>query len=193
MFVLLSATFTSPCYAGPFGFTYGETRKQVIAEVGQSNVLKSDEYSIKVSTAPKSHPGFEAYLLLFSPTKGLLKIVAIGKNIETNNAGEQLQETFHKTESSLNEIYGTPKTLDYLHAGSIWNEPRDWMMGIVKKDRVLFSMWETGEKVRAEHISAVILEVDALDSETGYLRLIYEFDGWEELSDQIKRERDKVF
>jgi hypothetical protein len=193
LFFLLFIIAPSVCLAGPFGFNYGESRKHVIAEVGASNVLKNDTYSIAVSTAPKPHPNFEEYVLFFSPTQGLLKIIAIGKDVETNSAGEQLQESFHKTELSLSEIYGTPKTLDYLAEGSIWNEPRDWMMGLVKQDRNLVSMWDTSEKVHSEHISAVILEAIALSRETGCLRLIYEFDGWGQMSDEIRRQQDKVF
>jgi hypothetical protein len=130
--------------------------------------------------------------LYFSPTKGLLKIVAVGKNVDTNNAGEQLKEAFHKLQSALGETYGEAKTYDHLAAGSIWNEPRDWMMGMVKKDRELFSMWDQDGKSQDNHLSAVVLEANALNSETGYLRIIYEFVGWDEQADANKRQEDKV-
>ena len=70
----------STCYAGPFGFNYGETRSEVIAAVGASHVKPGHiKEALILDTAHKLHPNFVSYDLIFSPTKGLIKIIALGK------------------------------------------------------------------------------------------------------------------
>jgi len=35
---------------------------------------------------------------------------------------------------------------DMLLPGRIWNEPNDWMMELIKKERWLAALWEAEEK-----------------------------------------------
>jgi len=163
--------------AGPLGFDYGMTKDQIRKLVGDQAIVKSEGISMELKTAPKPYPGLEAYVLYFSPSKGLLKIVAIGKDISTSADGSDVRASFEKVQSALTINYGAPKdAFDFLKAGSIWDDPHDFMMGLIKKDRVLSSDWLLTN--RSDHIDLIAVEARALSPEKGYLMLIYEFDGW---------------
>ena len=95
--------------AGPFGFEYGMTKQQVIALVGQDAVKKTTADALEVTTAPKPHPAFESYILIISPARGLLKIVAIGNTIRTNPFGSEVQQGFATLQSLVVNNYGSPE------------------------------------------------------------------------------------
>ena len=77
----------------------------------------------------------------------------------------------------MNDKYGSSKKYNYyLRRGSIWNEPRDWMMALQKKERTLVTYWTADEKSNLpSDIKAIALRAFALGSEKGYLKLVYEF------------------
>lgn len=64
------------------------------------------------------------------------------------------------------------------------------MMGLLKEERVLLSYWEKG---LPNHIHLIALETKALSNEKGYVVLSYEFDGWDEYADELKKKQDTVF
>lgn len=66
-------------------------------------------------------------------------------------------------------------------------------MSLVKKDRTLTYFWTTGDKITSESMEGVVLDASALGSDVGYLRITYEYVGWDELADEIKANKDKVF
>jgi hypothetical protein len=178
--------------AGPFGFEYGMTKEQVIAAVGQSAVKKATSDSLEVTTAPKPHPAFESYVLVISPTRGLVKLVAIGNTIRTNGFGSEVQEAFTETQVLVVKNYGSPeKAYDFVRSGSIWHEREDWMMGLAKKERVLASFWDFVNS--PTHITSMKLEAKALSSDAGFLALAYEFEGFEEYVDAKTANAGKVF
>jgi hypothetical protein len=76
---------------GPFGFQYGMSKQDIIRLVGRASVKDEKSDMLTVTTAPKSHPVFEYYMLMISPQKGLLKIVAVGKDVASNDYGEQVK------------------------------------------------------------------------------------------------------
>jgi hypothetical protein len=69
---------------------------------------------------PNPYPEFENYTVFISPQKGLLKIVAIGRNIDANGFGEELHGRFIEIRDALAKTYGEPRTLDFVRSGSIW-------------------------------------------------------------------------
>jgi hypothetical protein len=178
--------------AGPFGFEYGMTKEQVIAAVGQNAVRKATDDALEITTVPKPHPAFESYVLIISPTRGLVKIVAVGNTIKTNGLGGEVRDAFTETQVLVARNYGSPeKAFDFLRSGSIWNDPQDWMMGLAKKERVLTSFWAFVNS--PNHITTMKLEAKALSAEAGYLALGYEFEGFEEYADFKTANAGKVF
>jgi len=178
--------------ASAFGFKAGMTKDQIVAALGKGALADVDGDLYAFSTAPSPHPDFETYTCIISPEKGLLKVVANGKTIDTNDFGAGVRDQFDKVAAALTDAYGQGSLFDHLEEGSIWNEPQDWMMGLLKKDRELVEYW-THLPERGDHISAIAIETVALARDKAYLVVSYEFEGWDAYVDQKKHKQDKVF
>jgi hypothetical protein len=193
-YALLLTVFATQIFAGPFGFEKGMTRQQILDMVGSRAVVKDTpgDYVIRLSTAPKPHPAFEEYSICFDLQGRLAKIVATGKTIQTNRYGYELKREFESLSKQLETAYGPPShTFDFLSAGSIWNEPQDWMMGLDKKERRLETYWctrpittSTRPVALPNGLTLVTVEAEGLSSHSGYLSVVYEFDGWNQAVDQ---------
>jgi hypothetical protein len=180
---------------GPFGFHRGMTKEEVVRLVGAGAVMANrnddDNDMLRLRSAPKPYESFEEYDLKFSPT-GLVKVFAVGKDIRTSSYGSEVRESFTQIQEALTQTYGKPSnTFDHLRYGSIWNEPRDWMMGLLKKERTLDYFWMTGPYPNG--ITSIELEANALSSEKAYIVLSYEFEGFHEYNQQRKQSANKVF
>jgi hypothetical protein len=184
---------------GPFGFRKGMTREEAIRLVGAAavNMTESTGDWLEVSTAPNPHPGFESYTLGFSPTQGLVKIIATGRNIQSNGFGAEIREAFERVRDALTAAYGKPDLDNFLLSGSIWNEPQDWTMGLRKKERVLAAYWLVSKGTLDVNnpgcITGIKLEAVALSSEVGYLDLNYEFQGFHEYLTGKRAQENNVF
>lgn len=177
--------------SGPFGLRRGMTQEQVIQIVGKDAVKEVKGDVLRLLAVPKPHRAFDEYSLVFSPNDGLLKIVAYGKDIRTNGFGEAVHDSFVEIRDAIARTYGEPKfTLDHLKEGSIWTEPQDWMMGLLKEERELSSDWNT---TLPNRIHGIVLETKALSTEKAFIVLVYEFDGWNEYVDARKKKADSVF
>ena len=186
--LVLLATF-AVAQNGPFGFQYGMTKGQVSALIGAKNVKQSsNDLVVEVLTAPKPHPAFESYFLIFSD-KGLVKILASGKNI-TDNYGDDTKRQVNTIKEAISEKYGTANVIDYLRYGSIWKEPNEWTMGVYKKERTLMTYWNL-RSAPVNHITFISLDVAAVNSGTTYLQLTYEFEGFEEYIDKVKDKQNR--
>ena len=162
---------------GPFGFAGGLSKDIIEKMIGEQIVVNNESQNLyHLKRAPKSNPAFENYVLVISPTVGLCQIRAIGKTINTNRFGHQLQSDFDELKSSLTSIYGVPKTLDFLMHGSIWKDPDDWMMGLYKKDRNLMAEWAgTATTPLKNSLESVVMEARALSTDSGFVLLQYSF------------------
>lgn len=92
--------------SGPFGLHRGMTKAQVLSIIGNAPIKNETPNAlggtmIIVSTVPKPYREFEAYQLYFSKTEGLLKIIAIGKDIATSEEGTELREHYSDLETLL--------------------------------------------------------------------------------------------
>lgn len=190
-FLLLFAVRSTICLAGPFGFDPGMSKTDIIKLVGRSAVVEEKDDILVLSTAPKPHGAFEKYICTISPEMGLLKVTAVGKDINTSGPGEEVQTAFKEMLGALTQNYGNPDNVyDFLHVGSIWSDYQDWMMALLKDERSLAAYWKP-DPIGA-HITSILLEADAESHEKGYLTLGYEFEGFEKYSDQKKANQDKV-
>lgn len=177
--------------SGPFGLHRGMTQEQVIQIVGKDAVKEAKGDVLRLLAVPKSHRAFDEYSLIFSPNDGLLKIIAYGKDIRTNGFGDAVHDSFVEIRDAISTTYGKPYgTLDSVKEGSIWKEPQDWMMGLLKGERDLYSLWS---KTLPNRISGIMIKAKALSTEKGYLVLSYEFEGWDEYLDAKQKKADSVF
>ena len=169
---------------GPFGFEKGMTRDEIIKLVGKEaiDVQGSKDDVLELHTAPKPHQAFESYVLIISPTKGLLKVAAVGKTISTGDSGMELRTAFGEILTVLTRKYGTAKTYD-MCGGSGCSSPQYWMLSLIQKNRTLEAYWKPTEPtVPTSRISTIGLMTKALGINSGYIMCGFEFEGFEEYS-----------
>jgi hypothetical protein len=177
--------------AGPFGLDMGMSVAdlQKVAKIegaGSADVFRS-------RSVPNPHPAFQTYLMLVSPTLGLCKVTAVGAPVKSNAFGDAIKRQFDELEESLKTKYGNSKRFDFLQVGSIWNEPKDWMMALTKKERSLDAYWNANERSMLSNDIAVIhLEAVGLSRESGLMRLSYEFSNFKQCFEESKRKRDSA-
>jgi hypothetical protein len=185
-FVLLIAcnAVVSAQAGGPFGLHAGMT-KQELSRIGK---LEQPEGSLSysLSTVPLPHRSFESYMVVITDKAGLCKISAIGKTVFSSVYGTELQSAFDDVEEALTKKYGSHERTDGLRSGSIWDEPKDWMMGLHQKERYLATYWflDRGATL-SDHIVAIALEAHALSGNKGWLELSYEFDNFKACKDEL--------
>jgi hypothetical protein len=180
--------------AGPFGFDPGMTKQQIIDELGQNAIKEAKGDVLTLDNAPRPHSGFEKYILFIDPKRGLVRLDAIGVDISTSVYGDELKDAFNSMEESIASGYGESKRYDFLRSGSIWDGRKDWMMGLLKKERTLESFWPNNDFTKLKgQVTSIDLEAKALSEEKGYLVLGYEFVGFQEYHEEQKNKENQVF
>ena len=188
---VISATHNpKPQNDGPFGFRRGMTKAEAIKLVGRGAIESEDGDVLVLKTAPRAHPDFFEYALFVSPVDGMLKLAAFGRPVDTNDFGSELRQEFLRLVKDISITYGKPTTYDYLKSGSIWNEPRDWMTGLIKKERVLDAFWD-GTPMSG--MVGVEIQASAISSDLGHMTLTYEFDGWSRYMESKRAKQAGVF
>lgn len=185
-------------WEGPFGVKMGisldDLRSAVDLKDGES------KFTFESNKAPSPHDAFETYLYTLTEQTGLCKVAAIGKQVTTGGAGVELRGEFASYQTALTERYGKPSAkYDFLSRGSIWNESKYWMMGLLKKDRVLTTFWmaspddkSTPKADLPNNLETIVLEANAESTETGRIAIRYAFKNESDCVDLIKKSRNKA-
>ncbi len=187
IFVSALLAISTTTYAGPFGLDMGTP----LAELNKLMKLKLEKTALySTPSVPKPHPDFDDYRLVVTPNHGLCKVIAWSRIISTSVYGTELVNKFSDVESALNAKYGASKRYDFLRSGSIWNEPRDWTMGLLKKERTLTSYWTNEAHELPENVETIELQAMAIGTEQAMIRLGYEFKNSSQCIDWIKSQKD---
>jgi len=174
--------------AGPFGLDMGMSLNDVDPDASQA---APGVYT--TTKVPNPHSAFEQYAIKIGPKSGLCWIKAIGKDISTSRYGVELKSAFNEMKERLERGYGENITTDMLFPRSIWNEPEDFMMGMLKKERFLMAVWDedSGAQLR-ENIVQIGLVASALRTTTGYLSVEYSFSNKSACDGEIEEMQDDV-
>lgn len=173
---------------GPFGLEVGLTKKNIEDMTGIELKPVADSPELYSATSlPKQNGDFELYGLVISPKAGLCEIRAVGKSIDTDSYGIALKTKYNELNDSLNSIYGDSKKTDFLLSGSIWKEPQDWMMSLLKGERYLTAAWgDSKQSPLKNNLQAVNVEARANSSDKGYVYLQYTFNNKNVCIQEIK-------
>jgi hypothetical protein len=179
---------TALAQAEPFGLRMGMTAAEIQRATGAKAVDGSPGV-FRSSRVPQPHSEFEEYKFVVAPSTGLCKVWATGKTVENDAYGVALHSRFDNLQEALDQKYGPHKNYDQLSEGSIWREPREWMMALKQKERTLTSFWGTLENAgkTPAPITAVQLNASALDSSSGWLTLYYEFSNSTKCLDEVAK------
>lgn len=175
------------CVAGPLGLEMGTPLGKLQSKIK----LKVDKpYELSTSTLPNGHPDFNLYRFLVTPQHGLCKATASKTTINTSIYGTELLTVFDRYYVALTSKYGDGKRFDYLRPESIWDDDKDWMMALHKKERVLAGFWTKNEVTLPDNLEVVKIQAYASDIETGLISITYEFQNTNDCIDWIKSKRD---
>jgi hypothetical protein len=175
---------------GPFGLQMGLTKQNVEDMTGVTLTAIPNSLNIYTTeVVPKTYNAFETYILLISPKVGLCRIRALSGDINTDSYGLALKSKVKDIAESLTANYGKGKATDVLLPGSLWKEPGDWMIGLLKKERYFGFDWEEKkDKPFKNDLQGIMLEATAVNSGIGSVYLQYDFKNVDEC---IKEANDK--
>jgi hypothetical protein len=187
IFLLPISTVT---HGGPFGLEMGTS----LAELSKKMILKPEESMgmYTTSSVPNTHPDFDNYVLIITPSHGLCMVMAYSREIETSVFGIELIGKFTGIEEVISKKYGKPTRYDFLRDGSVWNESRDWTMGLLKKERVLRSVWKANGEELPDSVTRVELSPLVFSTEAAELMIKYEFKNTYECAGWIKSQSNSA-
>ncbi len=173
---------------GPLGFAAGLSKDEIEAMTGITLSLIDEKQSLYgLEKSPKPNSSFAQFALVVSPTAGLCQIRAISKDIHTSRFGYELKSSFDEMKGALTEVYGKPVLMDTLIAGSIWREPKEWMMSLRQKERYLSVAWTaTSASPLKYNLSEIEMDARATSSDEGYYMLQYTFNNWNVCQSEAK-------
>jgi hypothetical protein len=194
MLMFLGAVLVGRSFAaGPFGFEKGMTAEQLTKLLGQNTLkpIPGNPGAWKATTAPKPHPAFEEYLLIISPKDGLLKVVAVGKDIQTGDSGAELQSAYADIVAGVTGKYGQPRDkLDGCNGGTGCDTSQMWMLSLLEKNRYLMTTWSPNT---ISNVHTIGVEAVALKLNEGYVSCAFEFDGFHEYVEAQKEKQNDSF
>jgi hypothetical protein len=151
-------------------------------------------YLFELATVPKPHRIFESYIAQATPKSGVCYVKAISVDIQTSAYGGELRSRFDEIKELVASVHGTPRVVDYLKSGSIWNEPRDWTMALRQKERALMANWSAEDGLIMKYgLKQIIVAAAALDTNTGYVVVEYYFDNYDACEAEAKASESDVF
>ncbi|RME39651.1 MAG: hypothetical protein D6794_03515 [Deltaproteobacteria bacterium] len=187
-FVLSAAFMATNAMAGPFGLEMGMSLKEI---GGKPEKLRNGVY--KIVNVPKPHSAFEFYAVKVGPKSGLCWLKAIGKDIQTNSFGTGIKSAFNEMEKKLESIYGKHQRIDVLYNGSIWSEPNEWVMALLKKERVLGAIWEESKgSSLPPNLKQVALVTGATALDKGYIAIEYSFKNEDACNAELAAQEDEA-
>ena len=185
--ILVFVALAACAQSGPFGFEKGMTKSQIIALVGQKNVdprtLKGEVVSVR--TAPQPNPAFAGYMLMISPTQGLVRVGAVGPMIGASDDGSQLKAAYAAVLQKLTHDFGEPsaKTDECNGPGILCKRADNWMMTLYGRQRKLESTWLPAvptQTMRDAGVHVITLRVSANSMNSGFISCDFELEGYEQ-------------
>lgn len=174
---------------GPFGLTMGMSKE----ELGTLESTRNpDMYKLEDVPIPSDH--FDDYYLMVGDEVGLCVVRTVKGPIDSNRFGHGIKREYEQLQDALVKRYGKGEDdIDMLMPGSLWDEPEDFMMGLQREDRQLFTLWtgEANAAMAASSLSAILLEAKGLSSSKGALVLQYEFDNAEACRERSRELKNK--
>lgn len=174
--------------AGPFGLGMGMSLKDI---GGSPRKIAPGKYEL--TDVPNPHSAFKKYIVQVAPKNGLCWIKAIGKDISTSAYGIELKSAFNDMKGKLEKSYGEHATTDLLMPGSIWKEPNEFMMGMIKKERFLMAIWNSTKSSRlTNNIKQIGLDAKPNGRDNGYITVEYSFTNEESCEAELSAKEDST-
>jgi hypothetical protein len=184
--IALLASGAAVAYAGPFGVEMGAD----ISSLRHCQSLDNKGY-YRCSTLPNPHSSFDYYVVQYHPSTGACWVKGVGKDIQTNVYGASLRSEIDKLYQQISSHYGKGEKIDLLMPGSIWNEPQDWTMAVLQKDRFYGYEWKKLDN--KGHLKSIYLGVSATRSNVGFVFIEFAFTNEEQCESAINSDQSHAF
>lgn len=152
----------------PFGIQMGAPKQTLKIESELADGM------VKLASVPKPHPDMERYIVQVTPQAGVCWVKGMGKSLSTSAYGDGVRATFTDLKTQLEGVYGPATVIDRLASGSIWHEPNEFTMGMLKKERFLVAAWgsKTGAPI-APGVQMIGLTMNVLSRDSFYASVEY--------------------
>ena len=165
-----------------FGFREGMSLTEIKEKFGSDKVssIGNDIYQVELNNRLVEI----AYAVMY---EGKMCKLKVHTHVEiTNIYGDSLKEKYQKFHDNISSKYGTAEDLNFLRSGSIWKEPEDYTMSLLKEERVLNSYWNKEDM-------SVLLTVTMYSKEKFDLGVGYEFKDFKKYVEAKKKEEESQF
>lgn len=139
---------------------------------------------------PKPHSSFSSYVLRVAPVSGLYWVKGISDDIDTDSSGSMLRSKADNMIDRLERIYGAPEIISFSSPGTIWEEPEDFMMGMVSNEIHFGARWSKLSHNLPEGLDNIFLGINAKESNSGYMIIEYEFDNHDQGEKEVEEAED---
>ena len=159
-------------FAGPFGLDIGKSLDHYPGTT--FNKIENTNVKYRVENIPTPNKAIESYIVYATEESGICFIKGVGLDITTSAYGTNLQTKYNSVVDALDSKYGAThkkKATDLLSYGSIWDEPNDYMMSLLKNERYAMVSWKTKDKVNP--LESIYIVQNALRTDVGYLSIEY--------------------
>lgn len=153
------------------GMTLGEITK-IVGEKNISKIEQKDTYKIIREVTDGNL--FDELRVIITKKYGLVRITAYTETKDTNVYGDNIKDDFKNLYNALSKKYGEGIKYDFLRKGSIWNEPEDYTMGLLKEERHLAAFWTKDDGLKSEDLIGISLQILMLNNESYFIGLTYE-------------------
>ena len=178
-----------PVTDGPFGLVMGTSLAELTAELGEPAPAATPGF-FTLPEVPRPHSKLDTYVVRVSPSHGLCLVRAVSAPITTSGHGIELRSAFKNLEVQLAKAYGEPDTrTDRVLEGSLWDEPDEFVMGLLKKERQLQTAWNAadGEALK-DGVVEILLNGSAERTDTGRVDVQYRFANYEACAAELSAE-----
>lgn len=163
--IIFSFALPATVAAGPFGFELDAKPPSEFCSETETKMI------FKCSSAPNPHSQMEFYTVKYADGIGVCMIKGVGIDIKDNGYGLSTKAKADNLSEQLSSKYGPPTEIkDILLPGSIWDEPEDYMMSLIKKDRYSWHHWELNSS-DFEGLAEIFLAPQALSRDKGYIAI----------------------
>jgi hypothetical protein len=121
----------------------------------------------EITSPPKPQADFPSVIVQAAPAVGVCWIKGLGNTFQSDDFGMSARSHVDAIESVLETKYGKPEPIDFLMSGSLWTEPRYWLMGLKQGDRHYGYHWKRLPTASSQwsHISEIYLAIVSVGSE----------------------------
>ena len=189
--VIVAMSFATSVYAEePFGFVLDKHPQ----EYGYCTQTEWDGTFYQCSSAPLPHRAFESYLLQYVEGVGVCEIKGAGTTINHDSYGVHIRSAVDDLYHQVAKRYGPTEKNDLVYPDSLWAEPRDWTMGLLKGERFYSYLWTPKRGFAGvDQVSQIGIIPQALSSDSGRVVLTYDLTTMPACEAKIQQAESAVF